>query len=145
MPDQYSKYQVPKVQERKMKVAAKRGGVNDAMIDTPNVSGVSVPHSGASKDPMFGREFNATDDLQTLLRANAVRADRARLGKALALKERLVTGMNLKNTGSAHTGVNEIKGPNNAGRLARNNPYDQRTMTRVGTTGRRGEGGKGRW
>jgi hypothetical protein len=138
----YGKYSVPKVQEQKPKVPGKMGGNADVMMPSPPPVGAQK-NPGASPDPMFGREFNAEADLATLLRANAIRANKSRYGAAIALKDRTVA-MGLKNRGGEPIG--ERKGKDNAGiRTRQNNTFDHRAAASKPTNGTKMDGQKSRW
>src|SRR5262245_61545582 len=107
-------YSVPKVQEQKPRVPGKLGGNSDVMMKSPPPKGAQR-NPASSPDDMFSREFSAEADLQTLLKANAIRANKARYGAAVQLKDRLVS-MNIKNRGGEP--INE-RGPDNHTTAAR--------------------------
>jgi hypothetical protein len=93
---------------------------------------------------MFGKEFSAESDLAALIQASHVRRDRARYGRAVALRDRLAAVRVNKDRGSEP--INERKGPNNQGvRTRQNNTYDNRAAASKPTTGTKMDGQKGRW
>jgi hypothetical protein len=143
MADSYSKYKVPRVAEQLMRVPKAQGGATDVLMKNPAKVGAQK-NPGASDDPMFDREFNAEKDFQALLTANQIRANKARLGKAIQAGERLVSSMGIKLT-NAGGNVNERKGANNQGvRTRANNPFDHLKQS-GGNTGMKMDGQKGRW
>lgn len=148
-------FPVQKVQDqsRRMKAPRPLGGNSDVGMDTPKPWG-ATKNPSASPDPMFGREFNTEADLQAVIYANSIRANKARWGKVVSLaKSRMVpeptgkerpTGMNLKNAGGGSIG--ERKGANNAGVRGRPlNSFDHRDAPSKPSHGTKMDGGKGRW
>lgn len=147
-------YPVPKLQEKVMKVPGAKGGNTDALMKNPPGKG-AARNPGASPDPMFGREFSAEKDLQALIHANAVRANKARHGAAINLakskmakeasgKDRPVSmNVKIKNAGGQ---VGEKKGPNNAGvRTKAVNSFDNVKGATKPNNGTKMDGQKGRW
>src|SRR6516165_10274706 len=140
----YGKYSVPKVAEQQMKVPGKQGGNSDVIQKNPPPVGAQR-NPASSPDDHFSREFSAEKDLQTLLSAAKIRANKARYGQAIALKDRMVA-MNLKNRGGEP--LNE-RGPeghvtSRGGSPRRaSNRYDNVPNASKPTTGTKMDGQKG--
>jgi hypothetical protein len=142
--DDYRSYGVPRVSEQKAKVAPARGGGNDIKMQQPPPVG-GQKNAAASRD--LAAEFNAEADLATLIRAQKIRANKARLGAALQVGERR-SNMRLS-MGKSDGPVGE-RGPTGlrtarAGSPARGpNKFENRGLS-AGTNGTRADGGRGRW
>jgi hypothetical protein len=140
MADGYSKYSVPRVQEKRMDVHGPKGGANDMVMKNPARVG-AAKNPASSPDKMFGREFSAEADFKTLYEAKRVMASKGRYGAAMAF------GMKLKKAGA---GLNE-RGPTNhtvarGGSPRRDsNSFDNVPNAGKGTSGTKMDGQKGRW
>jgi hypothetical protein len=143
MSDGYSGYTPKKVSEQRMKAQAGKGDGADVFMDSPRPVGAQR-NSAASPDEMFSHEFSAEKDLATLISAAKIRSDKARYGKAVALRDRMAQVRVNKDRGAEPIG--ERKGPNNQGvRTRANNTYDNRAAASKPTTGTKMDGQKGRW
>jgi len=140
-------YRPPKVSEQRMKTQAGKNDGSDIFMDASRPVGAQR-NSASSPDEMFGREFSAESDLATMIQAGRIRRDRVRYGRVLALKERMSSIRVNKDRGDEP--INE-RGPTDhttsrGGSPARsNNAYDKIPAAGRGTTGKKMDGGKGRW
>jgi hypothetical protein len=146
MADGYSKYTPQKLSEQRMKAQPGKGDGSDINMDASKPWGAQK-NSGASPDSMFSREFSAESDLATLIRAAKIRADKARFGRAVALRDRMAAVRVNKDAGGKVT----VKGPDNhvtarSGSPARsNNKFDNVPNASKPNNGTKMDGQKGRW
>jgi hypothetical protein len=143
MPSQPSKsdYKVAKISEAYAKVAPNKGGNSDVRMKVPGPVG-GQRNSAAQAD--LAGELAAEKDLATLIKAAAIRANKARLGAAIEAGERRAN-VAVK-MGRSDGPVGEIKGKNNAGVRTRANSKDNvRLRTGTGGTSAKRDGGVGRW